>query len=367
MIKQQGYLNAQSSLPYLKYGPCSDPPHILTVLAKKLGVREDDTRPVKREKHVRSENEDAKLTRLLDLEKLAKVLVKGVESEMQVLEDGTMDIVRGSEKIPRFKTEKYLGDDVALSRIMAYAHEGKESQWTRPESRAQKSEATSGLTTTSEKPDGKKSSSRSQRRNQLRSKVLASTTEPTTQVRRLVNNPELVDGAWVFPKKTTRPRQRLANAAWHDTPREHTKDRPTQFLRKQNEPESPMPEETFGEASYSQASFDWLLNVAPSRVDDAEPRKAVKSAEQSSRSVPRFQWTPKKRDEKLKEEEEEFDKDDDDEWDYKGDELESLEKEVERLFPDQGEGDLELDDDEDFVEKHGETSRGRREAGVLGR
>ena len=109
-VARSGYEHAQLSKHLLNSEPTC-PRHILTVLAEELNVREFKSEEEKQSLYRRLKEEDAQLPKLIDLNELAKTLVKGVKSEVPVPEDETMETVQGSEKTPVAKVDWWTGKD----------------------------------------------------------------------------------------------------------------------------------------------------------------------------------------------------------------------------------------------------------------
>ena len=179
----------------------------------------------------------------------------------------------------------------------------------------------------------------------LKAMVMEQASEPISQVR--LETPSLVEGTWKFPPSTSPARRgNFAEKSERDSlnrvmgKEEIESERTTRRKSNSRRPRGPQLSSNAGE-SYEHASFDWLLEPESQTLDGT---RAQDSLRRSLGTVSASQWVPQE----IKDEVHE-----DEDWDDEQ-ELESLERDLEKLFPDQSdEKDWGLKDDKDSFEGPG--------------
>lgn len=328
-----GRANAVASKRFLPPYPSTiDPPHVLTLLAEKLGVesisqasKEDDLNRSGRSE-IELWEEEGELPEELDLQEVAKEMVLGVQAEAEVLDDGTVQVIPGSEIVPAghlLATDKTKKAD----RKVRKASE-------KPESRFEVRKKFTKQRTQSE------ISGRKMRRDPLESRTQATEDRPVRADTPLPNHTDLearvmVHDASVHPEYSTVQPRGMANDQ-----RSHSKAREMYNLHKlggfkarvmrETEMDEPVSQvRSMEEYAYESTSFDWLLDPAP-------PQRQLARSPSRSEEAPKFQWTPLEREQVEA-----------DEGVVGQEDVESLEEELEGLYPGQGEeDDWGLNDDD---------------------
>jgi hypothetical protein len=342
-----GRANAVASKRFLPpYPPTIDPPHVLTLLAEKLDVEsisQASQENLNRSGRLKTERweEQVELPEELDLEEVAKEMVLGVQAEAEVSDDGTVQVISGSEIVP-------AGDGLATDKVrkaerkVKKASEKRESRF-EERGRFRKERTQSGI------------SQRKMRRDPLESRTQATEDRPVRADTPLPNHANLearvsVHDASLHPEYSTVQQRGMANdQPSHSKARmyndENDLDKVGGFkarVMRETEMDEPVSQvRSTEEYAYESTSFDWLLDPAP-------PQRQLARSPSRSGEAPKFQWTP------LEREQVEVD-----EGVVGQEDVESLEEELEGLYPGQGEEDdwgLN-DDDHDPGKEDGESRR----------